>query len=179
MRPDQAPIATSDIARMGADVLPVVRLLARWADERPALFDVTLFGDRVRAGQGTTGGTKARLMLAVRYDEARLTDGFDDWIEQLRTGFSDLSAALREPVDVVPPTDGETWRLIGEGEEIAAARSGKVRVVLTPTGQARTVGLPGNNGARTDRPRAVWKRLADGLAVPVSAALAVGRRFTF
>jgi len=175
MRPDQAPIGTSDIACMGADVLPLVRILVRWADERPALLDVTLFGDRVRAGRGT----KARLMLAVRYDEARLTDGFDDWIEQLRTGFSDLSAALREPVDVVPPTDGATWRLIDEGEEIAAARSGKVRVVLTSTDQARTVNLPGKNRTRTDRPRAVWKRLADGLAVPVSAALAVGRRFTF
>lgn len=173
MRPDEARIGPSGIAHISAEVVPLIRVLARWADERPALLDATLFGERVRAGHAPS----ARLTVAVRYDEARLTEGFDDWIEQLRSGFSDLSAALRLPVDVIPPTDRDVWTLIGAGEEAAAMRNGKIRVVLTPTATATPIPRRGATRARALRAR--WEWLAGQLTVPVHAAIAAGRRFMF
>ncbi len=158
-----------------ADLEPLLRALAKWAADRPILLDVTLFGDRLRPNADPA----QPLSLAVRYDEQRMTEGFDDWIEQLRTGFMDLTRSLGKPVEVAPPNDAAAWELIARGVEVRGLKRGKVRCVATPVRSkaaeaAAASPVPQLMG---DATRAVWHRIANALSMPVATAIAAGRRF--
>jgi hypothetical protein len=176
MRQGQADQATVVDEHLRADLEPVLRSLARWAAERPVLLDVTLFGDPLRRANDPS----QPLPLAVRYDEQRMTEGFDDWIEQLRSGFRDLAVSLRQNVDVAPPNDARTWDLIARGTEIPALRHGKVRCVLTPAEPARAAAADSGTTAQIgygDAAQALWQRVVHGLSMPIAGAIATRRRF--
>jgi hypothetical protein len=158
-----------------ADLEPLLRALAKWAADRPILLDVTVFGDRLRRNADPA----LPLTLAVRYDEQRMTEGFDDWIEQLRTGFKDLARSLGQPVEVAPPNDAAAWELIARGVEVRGLKRGKVRCVATPVlslaaEAAAASPVPQLMG---DATRAVWHRFVNALSMPVATAIAAGRRF--
>jgi hypothetical protein len=95
----EAIVDASDNAPLADDVLKLVRDVATWAADRPIVSNVTLFGERLRAGYRD----HTAVQIAVAYDEQRMVDGFDDWIEQLRTNFADLSAQLGQQVTVFTP----------------------------------------------------------------------------
>ncbi|MGE5267446.1 MAG: hypothetical protein ACM3L9_08785, partial [Deltaproteobacteria bacterium] len=84
-----------------------------------------LFGDRIRHGSNP-----AVLELAVRFEETRMIEGFDDWIEQLRTNFSELESLLGEKVSVVTPENAAAYRHVFRGRDLQALANGKVRVML-------------------------------------------------
>src|SRR5512137_2250926 len=94
----EANVGEGENAPLAHDVQKLARAVATWAAERPILSDVALFGERLRAGH-----RNAPLQIAVRYDDQRMIEGFDDWIEQLRTNFSGLSAMVGQRVDVLTP----------------------------------------------------------------------------
>jgi len=111
---------------LALDLPRLVRQVAIWASARPIISNVALFGDRIRPGRDT-----AVLQLAVRYDETRMTEGFDDWIEQLRTSFSELESLLGEKVSVVTPENAAACRHVFRGRDLQALANGKVRVILS------------------------------------------------
>ncbi|MGZ8410035.1 MAG: hypothetical protein ACXWVS_08975 [Hyphomicrobium sp.] len=118
-----------DFARLAPDVPELIRAVSDWAAERPIVAEVVLFGDRLRAGRGNL----APVQIAVRYDDRRMVDGFDDWIEQLRTNFADLSMRLSEPVTVLTPDCKTDWDAASRGTEIPAFSTDKVRLVVVQT----------------------------------------------
>ncbi len=107
------------------DVQRLIKVVADWASERPLLRDVSLFGPRIRPGH--IGAHP--LVCAVRFDDARMIDGFDDWIEQLQTRFSDLDQALGEPVTVITPDMRSAWHSIVHGTEVRALALNRVRII--------------------------------------------------
>jgi hypothetical protein len=113
------------------DVQRLLRVVGGWAAERPLLLDVVLFGDRLRAGNHHGQPVN----IAVRFDDARMMEGFDDWIEELRTNFVGLATALNEPVAVTTPDMGACWRSVVFGVEAPALIWGKVRIVSAPAQQ--------------------------------------------
>jgi hypothetical protein len=144
------------------DVHRLIKVVAAWAFERPLLQDVSLFGQRIRPGHNGAHP----LVCAVRFDDVRMNDGFDDWIEQLRTRFGDLAKALGEPVTVVTPDMRSAWLGIVHGTEVRALASDKVRIITVPApGPAEGVGQP-----TTDRPTtaghwpALWQVIAGHFA---------------
>jgi hypothetical protein len=118
-----------DYARLAPDVPKLVRAVSDWAAERPIVAEAIVFGDRLRAGRRND----APVQIAVRYDEGRMVDGFDDWIEQLRMNFADLSTRLSEPVTVLTPDCKADWDMATRGTEIPAFSTNKVRLVLLQT----------------------------------------------
>jgi hypothetical protein len=133
-----------------ADLRKILGVVANWAADRPVLADVVLFGSRLRPERPRF----TPIELAVRYDERGMTDGFDDWIEQLRSDFSDLRAALSEPVRVLTPDHGPSWRSIIEGTTIPEIGMGKVRVLRAPALQLTShpaIGAPGTLWATARR----------------------------
>ena len=112
------------IDALAPDMGRVARIVDGWATDRPILRDVSLFGDRL-----LSVSSKSPIELAVRFDDRRMEDGFDDWIEQLRTNFAGLAKALGEPVSVTTPEMGATWRSIVYGTERQDIATGKVRFI--------------------------------------------------
>ena len=160
---------------LSPDLVPIVRTVARWADLHPVVEDVILFGDRLRSDR--TG--RPPLSLAVRYDPDRLTEGFDDWIEQLRTDFADLRSWLGMPIDVILPNHGDGWFLIENGAEVPAMAHGKVRCVLT--NPVAPVALSSRDGAIVSSAmalelRSFWDRVRSGLHSTLTLPIASGRR---
>jgi len=174
MRSDSARIGVPLGGRSRADLQPLVRTIAQWADLRPVLGEVILFGDRVRS----TAGRAAPVEIAVRYDPLRLDEGFDDWIEQLRTGFQDLHAVLCQPVEVALPNHSDAWPLIARGTALEDLARGKVRCVATPPREAVAPGsahaTPGLDFVATTR--ALWHRLAGRVALQPGNVSPLGRR---
>lgn len=115
-----------DYAQLAPDLPKLIRAVSDWAAERPIVAEVILFGDRLLAGRRNL----IPVQMAVRYDERRMVDGFDDWIEQLRTNFADLSTRLSEPVTVLTPDCKADWSAATHGTEIPAFSTDKVRLVL-------------------------------------------------
>ncbi len=115
-----------DFVRLAPDVQNLTSAVSDWAAERPILAEVILYGDRLRASHRGL----APVQIAVRYDDRRMVDGFDDWIEQLRTNFAELSARLSEPVTVLTPDCRAEWDIATRGTEIPAFSINKVRLVL-------------------------------------------------
>jgi hypothetical protein len=111
---------------LALDLQRLIRQVALWASGRPIILDIALFGDRIRSARKT-----AVLELAVRFDENRMVEGFDDWIEQLRTNFHELETLLGERVSVVPPENTATCSRIFAGRDVQALASGKVRVIVS------------------------------------------------
>lgn len=114
-----------ELGPFAPDVQRLIKVVAGWASERPLLHDVALFGLRLRPGHNGSHP----LVCAVRFDDARMIDGFDDWIEQLRTRFGGLAQALGEPVIVVTPDMRSAWLGIVHGTEVRALASNKVRII--------------------------------------------------
>jgi len=110
---------------LASDVQKLIRIVGRWADERPLLLDAALFGDRLLHGHNE----QHPVNIAVRFDETRMVEGFDDWIEQLRTGFAELASTLGEPVCITTPDMGTRWRSVVFGTELFALATGKVRII--------------------------------------------------
>ena len=125
----EADADEGDYARLAPDVPKLIRAVSDWAAERPIVAEVILFGDRLRASRQNL----APVQIAVRYDDRRMVDGFDDWIEQLRTNFADLSTRLTEPVTVLTPDCKADWDVATRGTEIPAFSTDKVRLVLLQT----------------------------------------------
>lgn len=117
---------------LASDVQRLIRLVGTWAAERPLLLDVSLFGQRIRPNHKGAHPVQ----IAVRFDDARLTDGFDDWIEQLRTNFAHLATSLGEPVSVTTPDMRTAWLNIIHGTELQALAAGKVRVITASSRQS-------------------------------------------
>jgi hypothetical protein len=111
---------------LALDLQRLIRQVALWASGRPIVLDIALFGDRIRSGR-----KPAVLELAVRFDENRMVEGFDDWIEQLRTNFHELETLLGERVSVVPPENTAACSRIFAGRDLQALASGKVRVIAS------------------------------------------------
>lgn len=131
----EASADISDQSSLAPDVQNLVRTIALWAAERPILSDVVLFGDRLRVG----APRHSPVELAVRYDERYMIEGFDDWIEQLRTNFADLSTALLERVDILTPDQKTPWDAVVHAADIPALAMGKVRIVPTPANASKTM----------------------------------------
>lgn len=138
-----------DYARLSPDIPKLIRAVSDWAGERPILAEAILFGDRLRA----SGRTLAPVQIAVRFDDRRMIDGFDDWIEQLRTNFADLSTRLSEPVSVLTPDCKADWDLATSGTDVPAFSTDKVRLVLRQTILAPTP------APRAHRPSLLWQAL--------------------
>jgi hypothetical protein len=111
---------------LALDIQRLIRQVAIWASGRPIILDIALFGDRIRSGR-----KPAVLELAVRFDENRMVEGFDDWIEQLRTNFHELETLLGERVSVVPPENTAACSRVFAGRDLQALASGKVRVIVS------------------------------------------------
>jgi hypothetical protein len=111
---------------LAPDIQRLIRIVACWAAERPIVLELALFGDRVYAA----ARPPAPLTVAVRFDDRRMNDGFDDWIEQLRTNFAELESELGEKVSVLTPDLGTCCTRAFLGTEIRALAVGKVRVVI-------------------------------------------------
>ena len=118
-------IGKSEREPLASDIQELIRVVGIWAVDRPILHDVSLFGQRLR--QNHNGAHPVE--FAARFDDARLNEGFDDWIEQLRTGFANLSEALREPVCVLTPDMRPAWHAIVYGTELRALAAVKVRIM--------------------------------------------------
>jgi hypothetical protein len=146
---------TEEHGPLAADVQKLVRIVGHWAAERPLLHEVSLFGQRLRPNHNGTHPVE----LAVRFDDARLNDGFDDWIEELRTNFAALSRALGEPVTVVTPDMRTAWWPIVHGSELPALAAGKVRIITAPAvpiaNSARSAAAS-TRAAPTSRWPAIW-----------------------
>jgi hypothetical protein len=154
-----------DDARLASDVQKLICAVADWAGQRPILADVTLFGERLRAGHHGL----APVQIAVRYDDRRMLDGFDDWIEQLRTNFADLTARLSEPVTVLTPDRKAEWNLATQGREIPVLSTDKVRLVLN-----EPVRLPSQSTAPPRHSK--WFQALRGAWPMMSEPLTLGRR---
>jgi hypothetical protein len=141
-RVDAGP-TEGDYARLAPDLPKLIRAVSDWAAERPILAEVILFGDRLCANQ-----TLAPVQIAVRFDDRRMMDGFDDWIEQLRTNFADLNRRLSEPVVVVTPDCKADWDLAVAGTDLPAFSTDKVRLVLRQIIQAPTPAPPAHRLSR-------------------------------
>ena len=118
----------------------LVTLVAKWAERRPILSEVIVFGSWVR-GDHTF---ETPLELAVRYGDPFVEDAFDDWIEQLRTDFEDLRCILPVSVQIAMPNDAEAWRFIQFGTQRGELAQGKVRCFLT---------MPHHSSSETAQPR--------------------------
>lgn len=163
-RVDAGPIEGDD-ARLAPDVPKLIRAVSDWAAERPIVAEAILFGDRLRANNRKV----APVQIAVRYDDRRMVDGFDDWIEQLRTNFADLSTQLSEPVSVLTPDCKADWDSATRGTDLPALSIDKVRLVL------RQTTLTPTPTSATDRFSRLWQALHwtwPSLTGPVAA----GRR---
>ncbi len=125
MQPVEHSASGCEKSRLAPDIHRIIRVVSNWSAERPILSDVALFGDRMKLDRTTP----ATVLLAVEFDPQRMLDGFDDWIEQLRTNFSELAAGLREPVTVLTPEMKPAWSAVRVGEEMRALAKGKVRIV--------------------------------------------------
>jgi len=150
---------TEEHGPLAADVQKLVRIVGHWAAERPLLHEVSLFGQRLRPNHGDAHPVE----LAVRFDDARLNDGFDDWIEELRTNFAALSRALGEPVSVVTPDMRTAWWTIVHGTELPALAAGKVRIITAPAvpiANPPQSALASRRAAPTWRWTAIWQLLA-------------------
>ncbi|MCU0732669.1 MAG: hypothetical protein MUE84_13930, partial [Hyphomonas sp.] len=103
------------------------------------------------------------LVCAVRFDDARMIDGFDDWIEQLRTRFGGLAEALGEPVTVVTPDMRSAWHSIVHGVEVRGLASNKVRIITAqaPRTAHGTRQPAPHRPTRPARWPALWQVIAD------------------
>ncbi|OYW55387.1 MAG: hypothetical protein B7Y80_13910 [Hyphomicrobium sp. 32-62-53] len=150
---------TEEHGPLAGDVQKLVRIVDRWAAERPLLDEVSLFGQRLRPNHNGSHPVE----LAVRFDDARLNDGFDDWIEELRTNFAALSRALGEPVSVVTPDMRKAWWTIVHGTELSALATGKVRIITAqaePAAACVRATIASRRAAPTWRWPAIWQFLA-------------------
>lgn len=111
---------------LALDLQRLIRQVAIWASARPIILDVAMFGDRIRCGR-----SPAILELAVRFDETRMVEGFDDWIEQLRTNFAELESLIGEKISVATPDNMAICRRVFAGRDLQALASGKVRVIIS------------------------------------------------
>jgi len=128
MQRSEVDLDASDSGQLCAQGARIAQRIAAWADARVLLSEVALYGDRLFGG----GASSTPLNLAVRYDQSQMIEGFDDWIEQLRTDFAGLRTSVREPLRVLTPDCGDAWSAIIEGVELTASRHGKVRLVSVP-----------------------------------------------
>ncbi|MCU0954595.1 MAG: hypothetical protein MUC37_08280 [Hyphomicrobium sp.] len=119
---------------LALDLQRLIRQVAVWASARPIILNVALFGDRVRFNPNP-----AVLELAVRFDETRMVEGFDDWIEQLRTNFSELEALIGEKIAVTTPDNSAMCRRVFAGRDLEALAIGKVRVMMPVSDQTHVV----------------------------------------
>lgn len=110
---------------LALDLQRLIRQVAVWASARPIVLNVALFGDRIRFNPNP-----AVLELAVRFDETRMVEGFDDWIEQLRSNFSELELLLGEKIAVTTPDNTAMCRRVFAGRDLQALAIGKVRVIM-------------------------------------------------
>jgi len=176
MRSHSADFAGASSEGLCPDLVPILRTVSRWADLHPLVSDVIIFGDRIRSGHAK----RAVLHLAVCYDPDKLNEGFDDWIEQLRTDFADLRSWLGMPLDVTLPNHGQGWSLIGAGTDVADMARGKVRCVLTDPVSSHappiTRTATQDQSVMTTVMRSLWCRLRDGLPFSLSPPFAAGRR---
>jgi hypothetical protein len=124
MQRSGAEFETRDSGQLSARAVRTLHRVALWADARAVLSDVALYGDRLFGGASSTP-----LNLAVRYDQSQMIEGFDDWIEQLRTDFAGLRASVAEPLNILTPDYGAAWSAIVDGVELGASRDGKVRLI--------------------------------------------------
>lgn len=120
---------------LASDLQRLVRVVGAWAANRPLILDVCLFGRRIRPNHSGAHP----LTCAVRFDDARMVEGFDDWIEELRTNFAGLAQTLGEPVSIITPDMQSAWQAIINGTEFRALASGKVRIVTSLARQAADV----------------------------------------
>lgn len=139
-RAQAIPHASKD-APLADDALTLARGVAIWAAERPIVAHVTLFGERICAGYRND----AAVQIAVAYDEKRMVEGFDDWIEQLRTDFAELSTRVGQKVSVLTPESGVDWEIVYRSTKLPALPQSKVywcKVIIPlpasePDGQLR------------------------------------------
>jgi hypothetical protein len=121
-------VADCELGLLAPDVPKLVHIVDRWATDRPILRDLALYGERIRRKELN----KSPLQLAVRFDDRHMSDGFDDWIEQLRTNFAGLAAMVGEPVAVLTPDMKSDWTAVQCGKELRVPTAQKVRIITTP-----------------------------------------------
>ena len=119
-----AEFEAHDLGQLNAQAVRIVHRVAVWADARAILSDVALYG-----GCLFDGTSSSPLNLAVRYDQSQMNEGFDDWIEQLRTDFAGLRTSVGQPLNVLTPDNGAAWIAVVDGIELTSTRDGKVRLI--------------------------------------------------
>jgi hypothetical protein len=143
MQRSGAEFDAGDNGQLSADAVRIVHRVAVWADARALLSDVALYGDRLFGGASRTP-----INLAVRYDQSQMIEGFDDWIEQLRTDFTGLRTLVGEPLNILTPDYGAAWSAIVDGIELASSREGKVRLISAQAPAPGPVGADLKSGRR-------------------------------
>lgn len=154
--------AQTGVGLLAPDLQRLVRIVAIWAAERPLVYDVFLSGPRIRPGHNST----QTLQCAVRFDEAHLIEGFDDWIEDLRSNFASLSEALGEPVNVITPDMRRTWTASVKGTELHALSFGKVRIVTAEACEPRQAVR--QEAPQPSRPLSRWSAIWQMIAAATS-----------
>lgn len=157
---------TEDVP-LALDLQRLIRQVAIWASARPIILDVALFGDRIRHGSNP-----AVLELAVRFEETRMIEGFDDWIEQLRTNFSELESLLGEKIAVATPDNSTICRRVFGGRDLHALATGKVRVIISveDTIDAHHIAAAHNAGFHRPKQSSLLARTLDWLSLRSAGA---------
>lgn len=152
-----------------SDALRLVRIVARWASSRSILRDAVLFGDRLQSGRRGSSSVE----VYVTFDRQHLEDGFDDWIEQLRTRFVTLSDVLDEPVSVLTPDCRDYASVMKNHIELPAFNVGKARLAVprpaSETTEIRASVATSHSGSWTARLLSAW-------ALPVAGPMSVTSR---
>ena len=111
------------------DSLPsLAKLVAQWADERPAIEKAYIFGSRARGDHRPDSD----LDLAIEFASNLTTRATADWTEQSCSEFADLKSAIGVPLSVHVDLNDACWPAILEAKQRPVLVVGKVVCCATP-----------------------------------------------
>ena len=112
------------------DLKSLANVIAQWADQRPAIEQVYIFGSRVRGD----ARPDSDLDIAVEFVQNLTTEATSDWTQHSQVVGEELKAALGgTQVSLHTRKDDAAWPAIREAAKHPVLIFGKVMCCATPS----------------------------------------------
>ena len=123
------PVSAEENPHASARLLALAKLVAEWADQRPVIGKLYVFGSRARGD----AHPNSDLDLAIEFVHAITTEAVEDWTQQNESNFRDLKAALGVPLSLHVESNDAAWPAIREAARTPIFTVGKVICCSTPS----------------------------------------------